>query len=124
MITVFAAAKHVNHDFNGTEYAHPGTWHVGFRQNGVELSDGGYARIAKTADTTNWPTTATNITTNGTAITTPQASADWNEADEVALYDAASGGNLWYWDQLDAPFTLLTGQTRTFSVGALQIKML
>lgn len=124
MITVFAAAKHINHDFNGAEYAHPATWHVGFRQNGVELSGNGYARIAKTSDTTNWPTTTTNIMTNGTAITTPQASGDWNEADEVALYDAASGGNLWYWDQLDAPFTMLTGQTRTFPAGALQIKML
>lgn len=124
MITVYASQRHLNHDFNGAEYAHPGTWWIGFRNNGTELSGGGYARIAKTSDTTNWPTTATNIMTNGTAITTPQASADWNEADEVALYDAASGGNLWYWDQLDSPFTLLTGQTRTFSVGALQIKMI
>lgn len=124
-ITNFAASKILNHDFNGAEYTHPATWHVGFRKNGVELSGNGYARVAKTSNTTNWPTTTTNIISNGTAIETPVATGgDWNEADEVVLYDAASGGNLWYWDQLDAPFTVRNGDKRTFPIGALQIKMI
>lgn len=123
-ITNYAAEKHLNHDFNGAEYAGPTDWYVGFRKNGTELSGGNYSRIQTTADTTDWPTTATNVMENGTDITTPQATADWNEADEVALYDAASGGNLWYWDQLDFPFTMLTGQSRKFGPGALRIKLI
>ena len=121
-ITTFASLRHLNHDFNGAEYAHPTDWYVGFRKNGVELSGGAYARIQKTSNTTHWPTTTTSVMSNGTVVTTPVATADWNEADEVALYDAVSGGNLWYWDQLDFPFTLRTGQKREFGIGTLKIK--
>lgn len=125
MITNFAALRHLNRDFNGAAYTSPGTWHVGWRQNGVELSGNGYARVPLTANTTNFPTTATNIIANGVEFTTPTATgSDWIQADEVALYDASSGGNLWYWDLLDAPFTLLEGRQRTFAVGALQIRMI
>ena len=125
MITVYAALRHLNHDFNGAEYSHPTTWYIGFRAASVELSGNGYARTALTANTTNWPTTATNVMSNGVQFTTATASGgNWAQADEVALYDASSGGNLWYWDLLDAPFTLLETRFRTFPAGALQIRMI
>lgn len=101
------------------------TWQIGFRNNGVELSGNGYSRIALTANTTNWPTTATNVISNGVEFATSSASGgDWAQADEVALYDAATSGNLWYWDLLDAPFTLLETRFRTFAIGVLQIRMI
>lgn len=125
MIAAYGGSRHLNRDFNGAAYTPPATWYVGWRQNGVELSGNGYARVALTANTTNWPTTATNIMANGVEFTTPTASGgDWAQADEVALYDAATSGNLWYWDLLDAPFTLLEGRERTFAIGALQIRMI
>lgn len=125
MIAIFAALRHLNHDFNGAEYAHPATWYVGFRSAGVELSGNGYARVALIANTTNWPTTATNVMANGVEFVTPTATGgDWQQADEVALYDAATAGNLWYWDLLDAPFTLAETRFRTFAIGAVQIRMI
>lgn len=125
MISAYAALRHLNRDFNGAAYSPPATWHIGFRNSGTELSGNGYARIPLTANTTNWPTTATTVMSNGVVFTTATASGgDWLQADEVALYDAATLGNLWYWDLLDAPFTLAETRFRTFAIGALQIRMI
>lgn len=125
MITDYAASRHLNFDFNGAIYVAVATWHIGFRQSGVELTGNGYARTPLTANTTNWPTTSTNVMSNGVEFDSATASGgDWIQADEVALYDAASGGNLWYWDLLDAPFTLVEGRFRTFAAGALSIRMI
>lgn len=125
MITTYAALRHLNRDFNGAAYTPPATWYVGFRSAGVELSGNGYARIALTANGTNFPTTATNVMANGVEFNSATATGgDWIQADEVALYDASTSGNLWYWDLLDAPFTLAQGRTRTFAIGALQIRMI
>jgi hypothetical protein len=91
----------------------------------VELSGNGYARTALTANVTNFPTTATNVISNGVEFVSATASGgDWAQADEVALYDDPTAGNLWYWDMLDSPFTLLETRFRTFAVEALQIRMI
>lgn len=125
MITNYAASRHLNFDFNGTVYVAPPIWYVGFRGAGVELSGNGYGRIALTANSTNFPIIATNVMTNGVGFTTPTAAGgDWAQADEVGLYDDLTTGNLWYWDLLDAPFTLAETRFRTFAAGALQIKMI
>lgn len=125
MITSYAALRHLNRDFNGAAYTPPATWYVGFRQNGVELTGNGYARTPLTANSTNWPTTTTSVMTNGVEFVSATASGgNWIQADEVGLYDASTSGNLWYWDLLDAPFTLTEGRFRTFAIGALQIRMI
>lgn len=124
MITDYHGSRLLNLDFNGASYIPVTTWHVGFRNNGVELSGNGYARIALAANTTNFPTVAVKTITNGVEFTTPVASGDWSQADEVGLWDAASGGNLRYYDLLDAPFTLLNGRSRTFAIGSLSIRLI
>lgn len=125
MITATAAADHLNLDFNGTSYVPPSTWYVGFRNSGTELSGNGYARTALTANSTNFPVTATNVITNGVDFVSATASGgNWAQADEIGLWDAPTGGTLRYWDLLDAPFTLTDGRFRTFVAGALQIRMI
>lgn len=119
-----AGADLLNLDFNGTSYTPPATWYVGFRNNGVELVGNGYARIALTADSTNFPATAVKSISNGVEFETPQATGDWDQADEVGLWAASTGGSPRYYDLLDAPFTLLNGRKRTFAVGALQIRLI
>lgn len=124
-ISDVAGADLLNLDFNGASYTPPATWYVGFRGNNVELNGNGYARIALTANSTNFPVTATRSITNGVEFETPQASGgDWAQADEVGLWDVSTGGSPRYYDLLDAPFTLLNGRKRTFEAGALTIKMI
>lgn len=120
-----AGADFLNLDFNGASYTPPATWYVGFRGNGSELSGFGYARVALTTNSTNFPVTAVKVISNGVEFETPEASGgDWAQADEVGLWDASTGGDPRYYDLLDAPFTLLNGRKRTFAVGAMQIKMI
>jgi len=117
-------AEILNKEWNATNYTSPATYYVGFRNNGTELTGGGYARIEVTANTTNFATTSTTLMSNATAFSTPTASADWLEADEVAIYTASSGGTARYTGMLDAPFTLRTGTKRTFGIGALRIRLI
>ena len=114
----------LNKDFNTANYTPAVTYFIGFRNNGTELTGGAYARISVTLNATNFPTTTTTLMSNGVAFSTPTATSNWLEADEVAIYTASSGGTPRYTGLLDAPFTLLTGQKRTFGIGALRVRLI
>jgi hypothetical protein len=80
----------------------PATWHLALSTT-VPLADGtgitepvggAYARVAVTNNGTNFgpaTTSPAQLTTN-TAITWPEATADWGTIVAVVLMDAASGG--------------------------------
>jgi hypothetical protein len=101
-----------NASFQGTIYIAllttlPATGGAGL----VEPSTGGYARIAITNNTTNWPAAASGIKRNNIAISWPAFSADMPEFVGAAVYTASSGGNLWYWGPFSTPRTVLNGET-------------
>ena len=113
-IATAEAADILNDEFVGV------TWYIGLRAGNTELSGGAYARVAY-AD---WDTTTTNVMTNPTDFAFDQATADWDPADEVALYTASSGGSPKYTGSLDSPVIVRTGQTRKFFAGDLKIKLI
>jgi hypothetical protein len=87
-----------------------------------ELSTGGYARLAVTRNTTNFPTatgTAPTTVSNGAALTFATASGDQGTAVSWYLCDALSGGNILYGADLNTPRTILSGDTVTFAIGQL-----
>lgn len=110
--------------FGAANFTPDATYYIGLRSAGTELSGGAYARVAVTNNTTNFPTVATNLLVNGTVITFPQATADWNVADEVAIYIASSGGSPKLTGVLDTSVRVLTGQTRQFAAGDLKFKII
>lgn len=62
---------------------------------------------------------------NGIDLVTPDSDGgDWEEADEVGLWDAATSGNLWFYDFLDFPFTQLDGNFHSFAPGEMRIKLI
>ncbi len=65
----------------------------------VECAGTSYARVAKTNNTTNFPTiSAGAIKVSGTAITFPSPGAsDWGNIVAVGIFDASSGGNMVAW---------------------------
>lgn len=101
----------------------------------VEPSAGGYARVAVTANLTNWSGTqgaGTTAASSGTAgsssnngtITFPTVSADYQTASERiwgwATYDASSSGNLLDWGPLSTLQQVLNGQAPpSFAAGQL-----
>lgn len=123
-----AAGENIlNKEFGGDDYTEPTSYWVGFRNSGTELTDGdspGYARTEVEVNTSNFPTTATSMISNAVAFSTPTATGNWLQADEVVLYDAETDGNVRYSGLLDAPFTVLTGRNRVFRVGALRVRFI
>ncbi len=94
---------------------------------GTEVTGGSYARVAFTNNTTNWPNASgTSPTTkaNGVAITFPAPSANWGTVTGMAVYDAASNGNLIGWTALNVNKTINNGDPApSFAIGALTITL-
>jgi hypothetical protein len=86
---------------------------------GTEVSGGGYARVAVTNNTTNFPTASNGSKSNGTTITFPTATADWGTIVAVGIFDASTAGNLLFWANLTASKTVQNGDTAQFASGSL-----
>jgi len=86
---------------------------------GTEVSGGGYARVAVTNNTTNFPAASNGTKSNGTTITFPTATADWGTVVAVGIFDASTGGNLLFWANLSTSKTIQNGDTAQFAAGSL-----
>lgn len=89
----------------------------------AEPSGGAYARVAVTANATNFPAASGGSIANGTAITFPTATAGWGTVTHVAVFDAASGGNLIVHGALTASKTIDTDDTPSFGVGVFSFDL-
>lgn len=90
----------------------------------VEVSGGGYARLATAA--TDWNTAVAGAPTalsNAVALTFAQATAAWGTVVGFGLYDAASLGTLWLDGLLGASKAIALGDTAEFAAGALVAKL-
>jgi hypothetical protein len=108
----------------------PATWYAALFSvtpadtgGGTELSGSGYARIAVTNNTTNFPASsivsgvATKLT--GTDITWgPASGSNWASAVAVGFYDASTGGNLGWWGPLNVAVTVDVGQSLKVAAGS------
>jgi len=72
---------------------------------GTEVISGNYTRVAITPLDTNFSVTG-NTATNLVPITFSTPNAAWGVITHIAAYDAASGGNLLFWDELTTPKTV------------------
>lgn len=115
--------------FNATAFPATPTVHIALYTaaptdagGGTEVSGNAYARVAVTANTTNFPAPSGGSIANGTAITFPQATpAGWGVVTTFGIFDAATSGNLLYWAALTASKTVDPLDTVSFAIGALTI---
>ena len=106
--TNYAEEKILNALFRGGSLGVPANWHFGLLSavsdleagTVTELSGSGYARqaIAPGSGTFKDPATATQGETNNVAAITwaSSAAAAWGSPTHVGIYDASTGGNLWF----------------------------
>lgn len=91
----------------------------------VEVSGGSYARVALTADLTNFAAAAARLKTNAVAITWPTATADWaaggTQVQGVALYGASTAGTYYGYGALASPANVLTGGAPVIAIGAFSM---
>jgi hypothetical protein len=134
----FLENKIIDWLFRGQSYTPPATLHfalltVNTDDDGsplTEVSGGSYARVAVTpslanfagtqgAGTTVTSTGNTGTTSNNAAITFPAPSANWGSVVGMAIYDAATGGNMLIYTPLTVPKTVNNGDAApVFAAGA------
>ena len=62
-------------------------------------------------------------TDNVAAITFPAATANWGTVTHVALFDAATSGNMLMYSALDSSVIVNSSDTFEFAAGALNIQL-
>lgn len=90
-----------------------------------EPTDGDYARVAVTNNSTNFPAASGAEKTNGTAIVFPTATEEWTygPVTHVVFMDAATSGNMIGYAELDTPIDVDSGETVAFLPGVLTMSI-
>lgn len=125
----YLISKLLNQLFNAAAYSFPATlyqalWTATLNAASTgstagECSYTGYARVAVTANTTNFPTSSAGAAIqNATAITFPANGGSLQTATFYAILDAATNGNILYWGSITST-AINPGDTPQVAVGAL-----
>jgi len=85
---------------------------------GTEASLGGYARVSKTNNLTNFPAAASRTKSNATLIDFGTASADMGVLVGAAIFDASTSGNMLRYGSFTTPVTWSNGAPFTIAIGA------
>ena len=115
--------------FGAVALSVPGTWYVSLSQtapteagtNWTEPVGNGYARVAVTNNLTNFPSATSGTKTNGTAIAFLESTASWGTITHIGFFNQASGGSLYFWEQLPVSKAVAANTTVYFSIGSLTI---
>jgi len=122
----------LDHTFAGQSYAAPATHYIALYTvapngagGGTEVSGNGYARVAVTANLTNWPASVGSAIANGAAFVFPTASGgNWGTIVAMAILDAATAGNFMGVADLEDFKSVDDGRTASFEIGDIDIKFL
>jgi hypothetical protein len=127
----FMSLKQLDGRLGGADFVRPATVYVALYTvmptgsgGGTEVSGNGYARVAVTNSSTNWPAASgsTPVKANGTAVTFPTViTAPWGTVVGFGIFDAASAGNGSDFGALATPRLCAVGDTPSFAAGALTI---
>ena len=93
---------------------------------GTEVAGGSYARIgvaATSAKFTMISTAGASNVLNTAIIKWPSATADWGTAVAWGIYDAATAGNLMFFDNLASSLPVINGQRPEVAAGAIDISL-
>jgi hypothetical protein len=85
---------------------------------GAEISGGGYVR-----QRVSFGEASGGALENAEAIEFPTASSDWGTAAGWAIFDAETGGNMWWAGAVDVPKPLYAGDIYRVDAGGLSLRM-
>jgi hypothetical protein len=141
-MTDYLENKIVDWLLRGQTFTPPATVYVGLftaaptdAGGGTEVSGGSYARVAVTSSLANWAGTqsagsttastgSSGTTTNNNAITFPAPTANWGTVTAFGVFDAATGGNLLVYGNLNTAKTINNGDAApSFAAGQLSVQV-
>ncbi len=106
----------LDHVLGGPDFARPATVYLALFNAGlVEVTGGSYARVAVANNPTNFPAAASGAKALATDQVFPTSTADWGNVMSMGIYDAASGGNLLYSQDLVSPQAVPVDRTPIFN---------
>lgn len=127
--SLYARNKVLEHVHGKTSFTMP-TAYIGLSTTTPNGSDGnvtepvanGYARVTTSGAT--WAAASAGAIDSSAAITFPTATgAGWGTVTHVVAYDAASSGNLLWWDDLAAPQAIASGVTFSIPAGSADFSL-
>lgn len=91
--------------------------------SGTEANYGSYARVQRDPLDANWTAASATDgnTDNAAAITFPTCTSGTNLITHFAIWDASTNGNMITFGTLTNSFTVTTGVTPLFAIGALDV---
>lgn len=121
----------LDHVFGNAAYSAPATLYLALSTadptddgSGIaEPSGGSYARLGVANNATNFPAAVGGAKANGVQFDFVTATASWGVISHMAIYDAASGGNMLAHAALATSKTIDSGDTVNFKIGDLDITL-
>lgn len=108
----------INYLFRGDAMTPPATYYLALftatpsdSGGGTEVAGGAYARLALTRNTTVWAVSTARqmgLSSSGSFV---EATANWGTITAVAIFDAATAGNMLWWGPLDSAQIINAGDT-------------
>jgi hypothetical protein len=88
----------------------------------TEPSTGAYARVLLANTKSSWTTASSGTLTNSAAVTFAESTASWGTITYVGMWDALTGGNLWWYDVLSPSRTVASATTVLFAIGSITVQ--
>jgi hypothetical protein len=133
--TDYHAYQLLNYVYGGKPITYPLTWYLALFTDAytksqhmagqvTEVVGGNYARVAIPNNLTNFPEITQGhppVKKLGGTRNFNTPTADWGTITGFGFYEAPTGGHLWDYFKLDAPFAVPIGKVVTFGAGAIWI---
>jgi len=131
MITKKQANNVMNLLFGKTEYTSPATLYLGLSKSAInedgtgatEPSGSGYARCAIPNNKTSFSESSNGMVSNKIQFAFEESTGNWGTITHVFIADAATGGNILYYDQLATSRIVQEASSLTFPIGALTFNL-
>ena len=129
-ITYYSANKILDKTNGAVNFTEPSIWYVALSTTPISIdgtgatepSGSGYARKDIPNNKTNWGTASNGKLSNLTSVQFAESSGSWGTITTVAIYDALTGGNIWYYGDLDTSRTVATSTTVLFDVAGIELE--
>lgn len=132
-MTDYLEGEVIKHIFRTGSFTKPSVLAIGLltaapgeASAGTEVSGGSYARVAVNPLDANWAAISggNGTTSNVGAVTFPTPTANWGSITHVAIYDAASAGNMLFYAALTNAKTVNNGDPApSFAAAALTVQI-
>lgn len=131
MITHLQANKLLDYNFGGTTYTVPSIYYIGLSTTAIsadgtgatEPSVGAYARVAADNNKTTFSVASNSVLKNNIQIQFAESTGNWGTITHIAIYDAATGGNILYYDELPNSRTVEAQTTLLFVPNSIEIQI-